>query len=447
MRYVFSHTPTHACIPPTHLVPPQALDAAQKANDLRTWGAVCFGCVRAGELSLAQMAAQHLIVVPDELAKVRAAFEEAGRLEEYRKLLFTGVANERAHVGVYTELARVLCAFFPKELQPYLELYHERVNRALVLPGCAERHLWREVVFLQGCDGDYERALGTMLDHPSQAWTHEACTALSLKVASASPEVLYAAVRFYAELHPDLLCEYLFSVSSRVLPDKVVMMLQADARWHLARAWLLATQQTHDTTIVNGCVNTMLLEEEDYAGLKESLASHRNFDKASLCPLLEAHDLLELRRVAAWIHAGAGRHQKAVELCLADRLFTDAAAYAAESRSEAVVQSLLRYYMTADLPECFAAVLCDCYELVEVRTERFIFFGGFFLLFFVCLFLFLSRYSNQTPKTPQPDVALELAWRHGKHEMVMPYLCQVCPRTPPHCAQHSTCCNPTQHRC
>ena len=57
----------------------------------------------------------------------------------------------------------------------------------------------------------------------------------------------------------------------------------------------------------------------------------------------------------------------------------------AESRDTALAEDLLRHIMNMEDKELFAAMLYTCYELVK------------------------------------PDVALEVAWRCGLQEYVMPY--------------------------
>ena len=46
------------------------------------------------------------------------------------------------------------------------------------------------------------------------------------------------------------------------------------------------------------------LQEEDYNGLKTSIDSFDNFDNISLALQLEKHDLIEFRRIAAYLYKG-----------------------------------------------------------------------------------------------------------------------------------------------
>lgn len=63
--------------------------------------------------------------------------------------------------------------------------------------------------------------------------------------------------------------------------------------------------------------------------------------------------------------------------------------FACESRDPEVSENILAWFLEIGKPECFAACLYTCYDLLK------------------------------------PDVILELAWRHNILDFAMPYLCQV----------------------
>ncbi len=53
---------------------------------------------------------------------------------------------------------------------------------------------------------------------------------------------------------------------------------------------------------VNEALNGLLVEEEDYDGLRHSITHFDNFDHVGLASKLEKHELLEFRRIAATIY-------------------------------------------------------------------------------------------------------------------------------------------------
>ena len=65
----------------------------------------------------------------------------------------------------------------------------------------------------------------------------------------------------------------------------------------------------------------MLIDEEDYQGLRTSIDAFDNFDNIALAQKLEKHELIEFRRIAAYLYKGNNRWKQSVELCKKDRLF------------------------------------------------------------------------------------------------------------------------------
>lgn len=53
---------------------------------------------------------------------------------------------------------------------------------------------------------------------------------------------------------------------------------------------------------VNDAYNALLIEEEDYKTLRDSIDSFDNFNNVSLAKRLEKHELLEFRRLAAHLY-------------------------------------------------------------------------------------------------------------------------------------------------
>ena len=90
--------------------------------------------------------------------------------------------------------------------------------------------------------------------------------------------------------------------------------------------------------LLDGRPISLLINEEDYNGLKTSIDAFDNFDNISLAQQLEKHELIEFRRIAAYLYKGNNRWGQSVELCKKDNLFKDAMEYAAESKSAHTTQ-------------------------------------------------------------------------------------------------------------
>lgn len=79
--------------------------------------------------------------------------------------------------------------------------------------------------------------------------------------------------------------------------------------------------QNHNNKAINDALNNLLIDEEDYQGLRASIDAFDNFDNIALAQKLEKHELIEFRRIAAYLYKRNNRWAQAVELCKKDRLF------------------------------------------------------------------------------------------------------------------------------
>src|SRR5262249_48152519 len=64
--------------------------------------------------------------------------------------------------------------------------------------------------------------------------------------------------------------------------------------------------QSLNIKAVNEALNALLIDEEDYAGLKASVDAFDNFDTIALAQRLERHELIEFRRIPTCIAAIIG---------------------------------------------------------------------------------------------------------------------------------------------
>lgn len=177
----------------------------------------------------------------------------------------------------------------------------------------------------------------------------------------------------------------------------------------LVKPYLRSVQNINNKAI-NEALNNLLIEEEDYQGVRNSIDAYDNFDNITLAQRLEKHELIEFRRIAAYLYKGNNRWKQAVELCKKDRLykvhqrereresqafvtdrslFQDSMTYASESRQIELAEDLIAWFLDEKLFECFGACLFQCYDLLR------------------------------------PDVILELAWRHDIISFAMPYMIQI----------------------
>ena len=388
-RAVFARIPNWGRLAATHLKLKRwqdAVDAARKAAVPKVWKQVCYGCLDAGEVKLAQLAGLAVVVNADDLDEVARHYLDAGLADELIALLESGIGLDRAHMGIFTELGILYARARPAKLMEHLKLFGARLNVPRLIRVCEEAHLWKELVFLYIAYDEPDNAARVMMAHAPVAWEHVLFKDVAVKVADAG--VYYAAVSFYLEAHPDLLVDLLKVLEARVDHARVVGVLRSAGHLALAKDYLLAVQKA-DLPAVNDAVNELLVEAGDAEGLAESVRTYTNFDALALAAALKAHPSPAFRRVAAGIFRAQAKWGLAVDMAVADGAPKDAIGAAAASGDPDVVDRLVRHFVSAGEKECFAATLLACYPLVA------------------------------------PDVALELAWSHGLTDVAMPFLVQT----------------------
>ncbi|XP_029719221.2 clathrin heavy chain [Aedes albopictus] len=363
-----------------------AVDGARKANSTRTWKEVCFACVDAEEFRLAQMCGLHIVVHADELEDLITYYQDRGHFEELIGLLEAALGLERAHMGMFTELAILYSKYKPAKMREHLELFWSRVNIPKVLRAAEQAHLWSELVFLYDKYEEYDNAVLAMMAHPTEAWREGHFKDIITKVANI--ELYYKAIQFYLDYKPLLLNDMLLVLAPRMDHTRSVNFFTKQGHLQLVKTYLRSVQSLNNKAI-NEALNGLLIDEEDYQGLRTSIDAFDNFDNIALAQKLEKHELTEFRRIAAYLYKGNNRWKQSVELCKKDRLFKDAMEYAAESHQGELAEELLGWFLERGAHDCFAACLFQCYDLLR------------------------------------PDIILELAWRHNIMDFAMPYLIQV----------------------
>uniref|UniRef100_G1SF26 Clathrin heavy chain n=1 Tax=Oryctolagus cuniculus TaxID=9986 RepID=G1SF26_RABIT len=388
-KLLYSSVSNFACLASTlvHLGEYQAaVDSSRKANSTRTWKEVCFACVDGQEFRLAQLCGLHIVIHADELEDLIQYYQDRGYFEELISLLEAALGLERAHMGMFTELAILYSKFKPQKMPEHLELFWSRVNIPKVLRAAEQAHLWAELVFLYDKYEEYDNAVLTMISHPTEAWKEGQFKDVIAKVANV--ELYYKALQFYLDYKPLLINDLLVVLSPRLDHTRTVGFFAKVGQLPLVKPYLRSVQ-SHNNKSVNEALNQLLTDEEDYQGLRASIDAYDNFDNIGLAQRLEKHQLIEFRRIAACLYKGSNRWAQSVELCKKDHLYKDAMQHAAESRDAELATKLLQWFLEEGRRECFAASLFTCYDLLH------------------------------------PDVVLELAWRHNLMDFAMPYFIQV----------------------
>lgn len=89
---------------------------------------MCFSCVDALEFRLAQVCGLHIVVHADELEDLINFYQNMGHFNELITLMEAALGLERAHMGMFTELAILYSKYKPAKMREHLELFWSRVN-------------------------------------------------------------------------------------------------------------------------------------------------------------------------------------------------------------------------------------------------------------------------------------------------------------------------------
>ncbi|KAL2541769.1 Clathrin heavy chain 1 [Abeliophyllum distichum] len=362
-----------------------AVDAARKANSSKTWKEVCFACVDAEEFRLAQICGLNIIVQVDDLEEVSEYYQNRGYFNELISLMESGLGLERAHMGIFTELGVLYARYRYEKLMEHIKLFSTRLNIPKLIRACDEQQHWKELTYLYIQYDEFDNAATTVMNHSPEAWDHMQFKDIIVKVANV--ELYYKAVHFYLQEHPDLINDVLNVLALRVDHTRVVDIMRKAGHLRLVKPYMVAVQ-SNNVSAVNEALNEIYVEEEDYDRLRESIDFYDSFDQIGLAQKIEKHELLEMRRVAAYIYKKAGRWKQSIALSKKDSLYKDAMETASQSGDRELAEELLVYFIEQGKKECFASCLFVCYDLIR------------------------------------PDVVLELAWINNMIDFAFPYLLQ-----------------------
>ncbi|KAF2259169.1 clathrin heavy chain [Lojkania enalia] len=360
-----------------------AVECARKANSVKVWRQVNEACINKKEFRLAQICGLNLIVHAEELADLVKQYERNGYFDELISLLEAGLGLERAHMGMFTELGIALTKYHPERVMEHLRLFWSRINIPKMIKACEDAHLWPELIFLYIHYDEWDNAALAMMERAADAWDHQSFKDTITKVTNL--EIYYRALSFYLDEQPTLLTDLLQALTPRIDVNRVVRMFLKSDNIPLIKPFLLSVQSQNKRE-VNNALNDLLIEEEDYKTLRDSVQNYDNYDPVDLAQRLERHDLVFFRQIAANIYRKNKRWEKSIALSKQDKLFKDAIETAALSSKPEVVEELLHYFVDIGSRECYVGMLYACYDLIR------------------------------------PDVVLEVSWRNGLHDFTMPYM-------------------------
>ncbi|CEJ55417.1 Putative Clathrin heavy chain [Penicillium brasilianum] len=361
----------------------EAFEIYKKVNNQLAAVNVNEACVDKKEFRLAQICGLNLIVHAEELQALVRQYERNGYFDELISVLEAGLGLERAHMGMFTELGIALSKYHPDRVMEHLKLFWSRINIPKMIRACEEANLWPELVFLYCHYDEWDNAALAMMERAADAWEHHSFKDIVVKVANL--EIYYRSLTFYLQEQPLLITDLLQALTPRIDVGRVVRLFKSSDNLPLIKPFMLNVQSQNKRGI-NDAINELLIEEEDYKTLRDSVDNHDNFDSVDLARRLEKHELIFFRQIAASIYRNSKRWEKSIALSKEDKLYKDAIETAAISAKSEVVEDLLHYFVDIGSRECYVGMLYACYDLIR------------------------------------PDVIMEISWRKGLHDFTMPFM-------------------------
>lgn len=365
----------------------EAVNAAGKANNVSTWKSVCFACLRANEFRLASQCGLEVIKYPDHVDDVVSYYSDLGHFTHLVSLFEQGLGLEDAHIGIFTELGILYTKHVPEKVMDHCKVFFSKLNVSKVVRACERARLFSPAVYLYMQDKQFDNAVKVMMDR-APAYSNDIFLEAIVKVRNA--EVMYKAVQFYLNMHPGEFTKLMEVVEPHVDHSRVVNQLRRTGDWALQIGQpYMKNVQAADLTAVNEALNELYIEDEDYESLRKSIDRFKNFNMIALAQKLAAHELLEFRRISAYVYRCNKKWSQSIDLSKGDRMWKDCIDTANESADAEIIEKLLRFFCETSEKECFCATLYTCYTHIS------------------------------------PDVALELGWINGYHNFVVPFLIQT----------------------
>jgi len=339
-----------------------AIESARKAATTSAWKAVNKACVLAGEFKLAQAAGLQVVIVADELDGVIELYESNGLFDQMIQLLEASLTLERAHGGIFTNLACLYAKYQPEKCLDHLKQCYERVALFKVIKVLLQMHMWKELTFAYEKYNEVDNAVKIMMEHPTMAWTHAHYKDLIAQISN--PDILYRTLNFYLTYDPKEIEDILGIIGGKLDATRVVDMFKRTGNLQLIKKWL-ASIQSNNIQAVNEALNSMYIEDGDYESLRHSIDSFDLFENIGLARSLENHECLEFRRISSYLYRKAQRWNEAIELSKKDKLYRDVIETASQSREPEVATEVLKFFVQSKLFECFAACTFVCYDLLS----------------------------------------------------------------------------------
>lgn len=339
-----------------------AIEAAKKAKSPKTWKEVNYVCVKEKQLKYAHAAGLQLIMHADHLDEIIKIYERKKYINELMSLLENGLNNERAHVGIYTELGILYAKYKPEKLMEFIRNYTNKINTRKLIDICQSEYLLKEAVYLFISYDEYNLAVDTIIKHSPIAYTPDTFMQVIHKVTNS--DIIYKVIDFYVEEHPLSLYNLLTILEKKIDNNRLVQTLKKSNNLPLIQKYL-EDIQAQNITAVNETLNEIYLQNDDYISLRNSIDEYDNFNQTNLINKLENHSLPEMRRIAALLYKKNKKYKEAINLSKKEKQYKDAIEIARVSKNNIYIEDLINHFIEIKNKEAFCACLIVCYDLLK----------------------------------------------------------------------------------
>lgn len=339
-----------------------AVDTARKASNIKVWKLVNKACIDKKEFRLAQICGLNLIVHAEELDELVEKYEINGYFEELISLFESGVGLERAHMGMFTELAILYVKYDCTKVFEHLKLFWSRLNIPKVIRAVENAHLWSELVFLYAHYDEWDNAALTMIEKSGKSFDHDYFKEVIVKVANL--EIYYKAINHYVTNHPSLLVDLLSTLTPRLDIPRTIKIFSKSDNLPLIKTFL-SNILPKNNSVVNEAYQELMIEEENYEALQDAVNAYDKFDQLGLAARLESHDLIFFKKIGALLYRRNKKWSKSLSILKEEKLWKEAIETAAISQDSKVVEELLTYFVDIGNKEAFIALLYTAYNLVN----------------------------------------------------------------------------------
>jgi len=125
----------------------------------------------------------------------------------------------------------------------------------------------------------------------------------------------------------------------------------------------LKSVQKYNLSAVNEALNELFVEDEDDEALRKSIDSFNNFNMIALASKLASRELLEFRRISAYVYRRNKKWSQSIELSKNDRMWKDCIDTADESADTEIIEGLLRFFCASETSRIYISSLHEVSRL------------------------------------------------------------------------------------